>query len=87
MQRILTMNAVIMMQLVQDFNLVQAQVVASYNAVLMSNQLLTEGLQLVPMRSHNAAVTASTHLRYPPGVPAPIAGGATPITVADAVVA
>ncbi|KAJ7743056.1 hypothetical protein DFH07DRAFT_777547, partial [Mycena maculata] len=92
MQQIIAMNQN-MTQLVQAFNQVQAQVVATHNAVITSNQLLTEGwhysrssLQLVPMRSHNAAATASTHLRYPPGVPAPVAvGGAMPITLADAV--
>jgi hypothetical protein len=42
MQQILAMNQN-MIQLVQAFNQVQAQVVATHNAVLTSNQLLTEG--------------------------------------------
>ncbi|KAJ7107842.1 hypothetical protein C8R44DRAFT_986941 [Mycena epipterygia] len=84
-QQIIAMNQN-MIQVVLAFNQVQAQVVATHNAVITSNRLLTEGLQLVPMRSHNAAATASTHLRYPPGVPAPVAAGeAIPITLADAV--
>ncbi|KAJ7434374.1 hypothetical protein B0H11DRAFT_1999759 [Mycena galericulata] len=73
LQQIVAMNAN-MLQLVQAFNLLQNQLVISHNAIVAR-------LDLVPMRGHNGAATASGILQYPPGV---VANTLLPVTLADA---
>ncbi|KAF8205652.1 hypothetical protein K438DRAFT_2014540 [Mycena galopus ATCC 62051] len=79
-QLITAMNANQLL-ILQAFNNLQTQVVASYNTMVASHHAVMARLDLVPMRGHNGAATASSTLHYPPGI---VAGDLLPVTLADA---